>query len=137
MTIIWGFSTDEKLTESKRIGKEISEVKQIFSALLFKSGIKGVIVQIESILESGEATIQLVIDNECCFSKNLSLRKPGEHMFEMEDVIIPQTKIEIILAVTHGYIELPTSSIGNGMGFQKINDTYQPTKHLGLGLIIP
>ncbi len=137
MNIIWGFSSEEKLLESKKIGKEILEVKQVFSALLFKSGIKGLIVRIESIIETGEAVVQLAIDDEQCLSKALSLKEPGEYSFEMKDVKIPHTKIEVILEVTKGCIELPTSSIGNGMGFQKRNDTYQPTKHLGLGLIIP
>jgi hypothetical protein len=136
LIIVWGFSSDDKLLESKQIGRDVLEVKQVFSALLFKSGVQGIIVRIESVIEKSEATIQLLIDDEPCLSDTLSLEKPGDYTSEMKDLKIPNTKIEIVFKIIKGCVGLPTSSIGNGMGFQKIAGKYQPTKHLGLGLII-
>ncbi len=136
MTIIWGYSANEELPKIKELGKEITEAKQVFSALLFKEGIKGLVIRIESILEETEAILQLIIDGEICLSENLLPAEPGDFTFEMKEVMFPETKIEAVVKIIKGCIQLPTSSIGNGMGFQKKDDNFQPTKHLGLGLII-
>lgn len=136
MTIIWGYSPDSKLPRNKEIGHAISEVKQVFSALLFKEGIKGIIIRIESIQEQTEAVMKLIIDGEAVISEHLITTEPGDFTFKTKDAVLPKTKIEVALEIIKGCIQLPISAIGNGMGFQKKDGSYQPTNHLGLGLII-
>ncbi|NPD88551.1 MAG: hypothetical protein HGN29_07495 [Asgard group archaeon] len=136
MTIIWGYSPDSKLPRSKKIGHAIPEVKQVFSALLFKEGINGIIIRIESIQEQTEAIMKLIIDDEVVISENLVSTVPGDFTFKTEDTLLPKTKIEVAVEIIKGCIQLPISAIGNGMGFQKKDGSYLPTNHLGLGLIL-
>jgi hypothetical protein len=136
MVIIWGFSPDSKLPRSKEIGPEITEVKQVFSALLFKEGIKGIIIRLESIHKQTEVRMKLIIDDEVCISENLITKIPGDFTLETKETLLPKTKIEVAVEVITGCIQLPISAIGNGMGFQKVDGSFQPTNHLGLGLII-
>ena len=137
LTVIWGYSPDDKLNQNKVIGQEISEMKQVFSALLFESGINGIIIRIESIQKKTEAIMQLIVDNELIISENFYPTKPGDFKFNTKDTIRPKTKIEVVVKLISGSMHLPISAIGNGMGFLKRNETYKPTNHLGLGLIIP
>ncbi len=136
MTIIWGYSPDSKLPKNKIISLDISEVKQVFSALLFNEGIKGIIIRIESIQEQTEVVMKLIIDDEVVISENLFPSESGDFSFEAEEILLPKTKIEVAVEIIKGCIQLPISAIGNGMGFQKKDGLYQPTNHLGLGLIL-
>ena len=51
-------------------------------------------------------------------------------------MIIPKSKIEVILQVLKGSIEINISSIGTGMGFHKVQDEFVPTNHFALGIIV-
>jgi len=136
MTIIWGYSSEDTLSKGKEVGKEVIKVKQIFSALLFREGIKGMSIRIESFEKETEAVLELIIDDETILSSEFSPSETGDLIFEIPDKIIPQTKIEIIAKVTKGALVLPISSIGNGMGFHMRDDSYIPTTHLGLGILL-
>ncbi|MHA1953172.1 MAG: hypothetical protein ACXAAM_03295 [Candidatus Heimdallarchaeaceae archaeon] len=136
MTIIWGYSPDSKLPQNKEIGDVIPEVKQVFSALLFKKGINGIVIRIESVQEQTEAVMKLIIDDEVVISENLIPKESGDFTFEARETLLPKTKIEVVVEIIRGCIQLPISAIGNGMGFQKKDGSYQPTNHLGLGLIL-
>ncbi|MHA1346230.1 MAG: hypothetical protein ACTSVO_04415 [Candidatus Heimdallarchaeaceae archaeon] len=137
MLKVWGYTPSAVLASPKLLGVSIKEVKQVFSALLFKEGVKGVCIQIEQIEEHPKAIVQLVIDNTTVLTAHFSPTKPKEFYFEMENIMIPELKIEVVFKVEQGSISLPMSAIGNGMGFQKKDDDFVPMNHLGLGLIIP
>ena len=136
MPIIWGYSPDSKLPKNKEIGLDVTVVKQIFSALLFKEGITGVIIRIESIQEQTEAVMKLIIDDKIVLSENFFPTVPGDFTFKTDNTLLPKTKIEIAFEIIKGRIQLPISAIGNGMGFQKKDGSYQPTNHFALGLVI-
>ncbi|MCG3222243.1 MAG: hypothetical protein H7641_12765, partial [Candidatus Heimdallarchaeota archaeon] len=88
MTIIWGYSPESKLSKNKEIGHVIPEVKQVFSALLFKEGINGIIIRIVSVQEETEAVMQLIIDDEVAISENLFLSASGDFTFEAEETLL-------------------------------------------------
>ncbi len=136
MIKIWGYTPSATLPSSKTLGVDIDEVKQVFSALLFKEGVKGVVVQIEQIGSNPKAIIQLVIDDNVVLTTHFSPREAKEFCYEIDETVYPKIKIEVVFKVEQGTISLPVSAIGNGMGFQKIADDYVPMNHLGLGLII-
>ncbi len=137
MTIIWGYDPSTALSSFKKIGEDIKEAKQVFSALLFKAGVKGVIVYIADFTENVKVKMQLMVDSKEVFEIHFSPEKTGEHLFEADSVFYPKIKIEVVFAVKNGRVNLPLSSIGSGMGFQKLEDQFVPTNHLGLGLVIP
>ncbi len=137
MEIIWGYSPEKTLDYTKRIGKEVVAVKQIFSALLFKTGIKGVCAKIDSFKVNTSVNIELDIDSAKIFEENFFPNKAKIYYFELPKTILPKSKIEVLLNVENGYVTLPLSAIGTGMGFQKIDQDFQPTNHLALGLLIP
>ncbi|MCE7742054.1 MAG: hypothetical protein GOP50_06315 [Candidatus Heimdallarchaeota archaeon] len=137
MQVIWGYSPEEILDFYKEVGNEIVAVKQLFSALLFKNGIKGICAKIATSESNSLIQIELHIDSEKVFEEVISPNEKQEYFFELDEVIVPEIKIEVILQVKNGSVQLPLSSIGTGMGFQKTTGDYQPTNHLALGLIIP
>ncbi len=139
LSTIWGYTPEDTLESIKEIGSKISAVKQIFSALLFSVGIKGTCVNIISFEKNTFVKIKLHIDSEKVFEKDFLPHEAKEYYFELEEVIIPKSKIEVILEVMEGSVQIPLSSIGVGMGFQKTETekNYQPTNHLALGLLIP
>ena len=136
MIKVWGYTPSATLPLLKILGIDVKEVKQVFSALLFKEGVKGVCVQIERIEGPSKAIIQLLIDDKIVLTNHFSPTESKEFHFEMKETINPKIKIEVVFKVEQGSISLPVSSIGNGMGFQKIADDFVPMNHLGLGLII-
>ncbi len=137
MTIIWGYTPSTPLSSFKKIGEDVKEAKQVFSALLFKAGIKGVIVYIADFTENVKVKVQLVVDSKEALEIHFSPEKTGEHLFEADSIFYPKIQIEVIIVVKNGRVNLPLSSIGSGMGFQKLEDQFVPTNHLGLGLVIP
>ena len=137
LNIIWGYTPTEVLSSLKEVGNEIKEVKQIFSALIFKNGISGITIKISEIKKEPRITISLSVDDEIIKSLDFSPDSSGEFSFEMEEKIIPKTKIEVAIRIDEGVIFLPISTIGTGMGYHKINDDFVPTNHLPLGLIVP
>jgi hypothetical protein len=136
MVVIWGYSPDSKLPKNKVLGNDISEVKQVFSALLFTEGINGIIIRIESVKGQSEIVVKLVVDDINIISTNCFPKEAGDFEFNTNDLVKPTTKIEVIVKIIKGCIHLPTSVIGNGMGFQKREEGFQPTNHLGVGLVI-
>ena len=136
MEIIWGYTASEEMLERREIGNEVKEVKQLFSALLFKSGIKGISAVILGITGSPQITMSLEIDSKQVFVKNFSPIEAEEFYFNSNRIFYPETKIEIFMKVENGTVFIPISSIGNGMGYQKSKEEFQPTKHFALGLII-
>ena len=80
--------------------------------------------------------MKLVIDSKVVHETSFSPTETTEYFFEFEEIFYPEVKIEIIMEVEDGTVLLPISSIGNGMGFQKIQGKFVPTKHLALGLIL-
>ncbi len=137
MNCIWGYTSSSTLDTQKELGKEIKEAKQLFSALLFKEGISGICVVITKLSDKPLIELELVVDEEIISSYELSPTQKGEFPFELEEKIIPVTKIEVKIKVLEGLVSLPISAIGNGMGFQLVDNEFVPTNHLGLGLIIP
>ncbi len=113
----------------------MKEAKQVFSAIIFKKGIKGIAINIDKVEENPQIKLNLVIDEVIVFEKHLSPPNTGECTFMMEKEIIPISKIEICVAVEKGIIYLPISAIGTGMGFHKKSDGFVPTNHLPLGII--
>lgn len=136
MIKVWGYTPSATLPSPKILGVDIKEVKQVFSALLFRDGVKGVCIQIERIEGHPKAIIQLLIDDTVALTTHFSPTESKEFYYEMEETIDPKIKIEVVFKVEQGSISLPVSAIGNGMGFQKIADDFVPMNHLGLGLII-
>lgn len=137
MTIIWGYDSSIPLSSFKKIGEDIKEAKQVFSALLFRAGIKGVIVYIADFTENVKVKMLLMVDSKKVLEIHFNPETKGEHLFEADSIFYPKIKIEVVIAVKNGRVNLPLSSIGSGMGFQKLEDQFVPTNHLGLGLIIP
>lgn len=137
MINVWGYTPSDTLLLPKTLGVDIKEAKQVFSALLFRDGVRGVCTQIESIEGHPKVTIQLVIDDTVVLTTHFSPTESKEFYYEMEETINPKTKIEVVFKVEQGSVSLPVSAIGNGMGFQKIDDDFVPMNHLGLGLIVP
>ncbi|MHA1200932.1 MAG: hypothetical protein ACTSQ4_00225 [Candidatus Heimdallarchaeaceae archaeon] len=137
MIKVWGYTPSATLPSPKILGAGIEEVKQVFSALLFRDGVKGVCVQIEKIEGHPKAIIQLFIDDTVVLTTNFSPTESKDFCYEIEETINPKIKIEVVFKVEQGSISLPVSAIGSGMGFQKINNDFVPMNHLGLGLIIP
>ena len=137
MEIIWGYTPSETLPNSKVIGEEISEIKQMYSALLFKTGVLGFSAKLEKISHNTLVKLVLVIDSQLVFETTISPESAGEFSFKLNESIIPKTKIEVGLLVLEGLLEISISSIGTGMGFQKIDDEFVPTNHLALGVIVP
>ena len=136
MIKVWGYTPSATLPLPKILGVDVKEVKQVFSALLFKEGVKGVCVQIDRIEGHSKTIIQLLIDDNVVLTNHFSPTESKEFHYEMKETITPKIKIEVVFKVEQGSISLPVSSIGNGMGFQKIADDFIPMNHLGLGLII-
>ncbi len=136
MIKVWGYTPSATLPSPKTLGVDINDVKQVFSALLFKEGVKGVVVKIEEITGQPKANIQLVIDDTIVLTVDFSPKEAKEYCYEMEETVNPKIKIEVIFKVEQGTISLPVSAVGNGMGFQKTADDFLPMNHLGLGLII-
>ena len=136
MIKVWGYTPSATLHSPKALGADVKEVKQVFSALLFRVGVKGVCVQIERIEGHSKVIIQLLIDDNVVLTTHFSPTESKEFCYEIEETIIPRTKIEVVFKVEQGSISLPVSAIGNGMGFQKIAGDFVPMNHLGLGLII-
>ncbi len=137
MVLIWGYTSTNTLEKNKEIGRGVQEVKQLFSALLFQTGIKGVCVNIAAFHENTTARISLYIDSEKVFETDFSPEEAREYIFELENKVHPVLKIEVALQVIEGLVEVPLSSIGIGMGFQRTNEDFLPTNHLALGLILP
>ena len=137
MIKVWGYTPSDTLPSPKTLGVDINEVKQVFSALLFKEGVKGVVVLIERIGGHPKVIIQLVIDDSVVLTTHFSPKEAKEFCYEIKETVNPKIKIEVVFKVEQGTISLPVSAIGNGMGFQKIAEDYVPMNHLGLGLIIP
>ena len=137
MTVVWGYSPEETLELTKEVGKEVQAVKQVFSALLFKAGIKGICTRIPQFEDNTSVIIKLYIDSIKVFKEEFSPQGTIDYYFELPDVIYPKSKIEVVLEVKRGFVTLPVSSIGTGMGFQKTDDKFQPTNHLPIGLILP
>lgn len=137
MEIIWGYTATEILPSLKKVGKDIKEVKQVFSAILFKNGINGVAIKINEIKKEPRIKISLFVDDRISKNEDFSPQNSGEYSFMTNEVFVPKTKIEVLVKVDEGMIFLPISAIGTGMGFHKINDNFVPTNHLPLGLIIP
>ena len=137
MEIIWGYTPSETLPNSKVIGEEISEIKQMYSALLFKTGVLGFSVKLEEIAHKPLVKLVLVIDSQLVFETTISPDSAGEFSFNLDELVIPKIKIEVGLLVLKGLLEISISSIGTGMGFQKIDDEFVPTNHLALGVIGP
>ena len=136
MTIIWGYSPESKLSNSKEIGTNILEVKQVFSALLFKEGISGIVIRVDEVEDQTQVIAHLVVDDESILSESFYPKEAGDFSFKTENLVRPITKIEAGIEIIKGSLRLPTSVIGNGMGFQKVDEKFQPTNHLCLGLII-
>ncbi len=137
MVIIWGYTPSETLSNNKIVGEGISEIKQMFSALLFKTGVKGFAVKLEEISPLSQVKLALVIDSQPISETTISPEKAGEFSFDLDELVIPKTKIEVVLIVLKGFIEVSISSIGTGMGFQKVDNEFVPTNHLALGVVIP
>lgn len=135
MTIIWGYTPSATLSTLKKIGLDVKEAKQVFSALLFRAGIQGVSINIAEYTENTKVKIQLIIDSEEAFEIHFNPDKTGDHLFEADSIFYPKIEIEIVISVKDGNISLPLSSIGSGMGFQKQENQFVPTNHLGVGLI--
>ena len=87
--------------------------------------------------ENVKVKMQLMVDSKEVLEIHFSPEKKGEHLFEADSIFYPKIQIEVIIEVKYGRVNLPLSSIGSGMGFQKIDDQFVPTNHLGLGLVIP
>lgn len=136
MIKVWGYTPSATLPSPKTLGVDVKEVKQVFSALLFREGVKGVCVQIERIERLPKAIIQLLIDDNVVLTTHFSPTEAKEFRYEMKETVNPKIKIEVVFKVEQGSISLPVSSIGIGMGFQKIARDFVPMNHLGLGLII-
>jgi len=136
MIKVWGYTPSATLPSLKTLGIDIKEVKQVFSALLFREGVKGACVQINRIEGHPKAIIQLLIDDTAVLTTHFSPTESKEYYYEIEETTHPKIKIEVVFKVKQGSISLPVSAIGNGMGFQKIDDDFVPMNHLGLGLII-
>ena len=137
MNCIWGYTSSSALAVEKELGKEIKEAKQVFSALLFKEGISGMCVVFTKSSEKPMVVLELIVDERTLSSIDFSPTGEGEFSFELDEKVIPQTKIEIKIRVIEGLVSLPISAIGNGMGYQLVDKEFVPTNHLGLGLIIP
>lgn len=137
MEIIWGYSPEKTLDFTKEIGEKVIAVKQVFAALLFKTGIKGICTKIDSFKANTSVNIELDIDSVKVFEEKFYPNRAKIYYFELPEVIKPKLKIEVLLNVENGYVTLPLSSIGTGMGFQKTDQDFQPTNHLALGLLIP
>lgn len=114
----------------------MKEAKQVFSAILFKKGIKGIAINIDKVEENPQIKLNLVIDELIVFEKHLSQTNTGECSFMMEKEIIPISKIEICVVVEKGIVYFPVSAIGTGMGFHKKSNKFVPTNHLPLGIIV-
>lgn len=136
MIKVWGYTPSATLPSLKTLGADINDVKQVFSALLFKEGVKGVVVKIEKIVDQPKANIQLVIDDNIVLTVDFSPKEAKVFCYEIDETVNPKTKIEVVFKVEQGTISLPVSAVGNGMGFQKIDGDFLPMNHLGLGLII-
>lgn len=137
MTKIWGYTPTAVLSTQKLLSGEFTEIKQVFSALLFREGVKGVCIKIEEVAESTQICVQLQVDENIVLTSHFSAKETGEYDFTMEEIVIPKVKIEVLLTLESGDLVIPISAIGNGMGFQKIKGEFSPTNHFGLGLIIP
>jgi len=137
MKIIWGYTPEDLLETSKEIGVDILSVKQLFSALLFKNGIKGISIEIVSYTDNAAVNISLIIDSAKVFDEDFSPKESKRYDFLLSEIVFPSSKIEVELTVKEGSVTLPISSIGVGMGFQKQSDKYLPTNHIALGLILP
>ncbi len=137
MECIWGYTSSEILPSDKELGSDIKEAKQLFSAILFSSGIVGSCVRINKISGSPKVDLILVIDDEIILTKSFSPKKEGDYRIEMKELFKPKTKIEVLIKVEDGIIYLPISAIGTGMGYQKTDNEFLPTNHFGLGIIIP
>ena len=137
MNIIWGYTPTEEEPILKKLGSEIIEAKQVFSALIFRQGIKGICIQIDSLEDNPEVTLDLIVDDIKILTSTFSPAIPKKYRFEIEEINYPKLKIEVIISINQGSISLPISAVGNGMGFQKIENKFVPTKHFGLGLIVP
>ncbi|MBY9000792.1 MAG: hypothetical protein KGD64_07765 [Candidatus Heimdallarchaeota archaeon] len=137
MTKIWGYTPSATLPSPKILGSEIKVIKQVFSALLFRDGVKGVCVQIEDSMDSARVKIQLIIDDDVILTSYFSPTEKKEYDFTMEKIVIPKVKIEVLFVIESGTVILSVSAIGSGMGFQQIGGEYTPTNHFSLGLIIP
>ena len=109
----------------------------MYSALLFKTGVLGFSAKLEKISHNTLVKLVLVIDSQLVFETTISPESAGEFSFKLNELIIPKTKIEVGLLVLGGLLEISISSIGTGMGFQKIDDEFVPTNHLALGVIVP
>ena len=136
MIKIWGYSPSATLPSPKILGVDVKEVKQVFSALLFREGVKGVCAQIKRIEGNPNAIIQLLIDDTVVLTTNFSPAESKEIHYELKEKVIPKIKIEVVFKVEQGSISLPVSAIGNGMGFQKIAGDYVTLNDLCVGLII-
>jgi len=137
MVTIWGYTSSETLENNKEVGREIKAVKQLFSALLFKSGIKAISTEIASVQENTTARISLYIDDKKVHEYDFSPEEAKFYSFGLEEIVYPKSKIEVVLEVITGLLEIPISSIGIGMGFQRTDQEYLPTNHLALGLFCP
>lgn len=136
MVIIWGYTPSETLPNNKIVGDGVNEIKQLFSALLFKTGIKGICVILEGISQKPVVKLSLVVDSESIYETSFSPARAREFSFELDETVFPKTKIEIVMSVSVGSVEVAISPIGIGMGFQKQNDEFVPTNHLALGVVI-
>jgi hypothetical protein len=137
MTIIWGYTRSEKLSTDEIIGERVKEIKQMFSALIFKNGLKGFSVNFEAIHHLPVIKFSLIIDSIAVDVITFSPERSGEFTFILDEIVYPKSKIEVSMEVLKGSVEISTSSIGTGMGFQKIDDAFVPTYHFALGLIVP
>lgn len=137
MVIIWGYTPANTLKKNKKIGGELKEVKQLFSALLFQTGIKGICVNIAKVQKNTSARISLHIDSEKVFEEDFFPEIAQEYFFKLWEEKKADIKIEIVFQIIKGSVELPTSAIGIGMGFLKTGKEFLPTNHLALGLILP
>ncbi|MCE7739158.1 MAG: hypothetical protein KAU62_18210 [Candidatus Heimdallarchaeota archaeon] len=136
MVIIWGYTPSEALPNSKIIGEGVNEIKQLFSAILFKTGIKGICVNLEGISKKPVVKLSLVIDSESIYETSFSPERAREYSYELDETVFPKTKIEVVMSVSNGSVEVAISPIGIGMGFQKQDGEFVPTNHLALGVII-
>ncbi len=136
MVIIWGYTPSEALPNNKIIGERVNVIKQLFSAILFKTGIKGICVNLGGISQKPVVKLDLVIDSESIYETSFSPKRARKYSFELDEIIFPKTKIEVVMSVSNGSVEVAISPIGTGMGFQKQDDEFVPTNHFPLGVII-
>lgn len=134
--VIWGYDPYSLLPSPKIVGEDITTIKQIFSAIIFKKGVMGLVVSLEQNTGNPTINIQVKIDEELKFRTSLQAPLEKEYVLDFKQVYYPKAKLEIILEVKNGTVKLQTSAIGNGMGFIKKENKFIPSTHFPVGFVI-